>query len=69
MLGSGWRSDMAGLEFRLITNYTITIVTISLLPSRRKAFGGTSQGASGHRFRYRVFWLYLDIDGIPVLAR
>jgi uncharacterized protein len=23
----------------------------------------------GHRFRYRVFWLYLDIDEIPDLAR
>ncbi len=23
----------------------------------------------GHRFRYRVFWLYLDIDEIPALAR
>ncbi len=23
----------------------------------------------GHRFRYRVFWLYLDIDKIPTIAR
>ena len=23
----------------------------------------------GHRFRYRVFWLYLDIDEIPALVR
>src|SRR6266404_5712384 len=67
MLGSGWRSDMAGLY--LITSHTITFVTISLLQSRHKACGGTSQGAFGHRFRHRVFWLYLDIHGIPVLAR